>query len=501
MAAAVIACWLALCSLAAVRADEPPVGSRWTWGPGASTLRQTVRWRGLPLHGPLVQLELMNRDRLSGELRGLTDESVEFRTTGGGTVQFSRTALLGLQQSAEWDIVEFRPASCGSGTSPCEFAAPPPEGRLTGWLDADVESVDVLCEVALGPWSHRFGNKILRNQTMPHRTPQRVLLEWRGGRVRLFLAGRLIADGRAPAHIGPLVVTPGKGVVFQDAALTRPRTSPIAVSRPLALPLVRLVDGGELAAEHMRLVDGELELESEGAATRWQWSEWKSINWPAARQGVPARPVSGWLVELELQPLAEHPGGTPDRLTGAITRADETGLWLAHPLLGHLPMAWSAIRQLTLRGWGRATPLQLGPVHLGDEIRLDLRSPTPVGHRLAGDFPASKCWNGRLWIEFDHVDLEPAGPDTPPGSPFLAELRAGRLVTQLNLNQQRLATLNTRIRWKADVTRPERLTIPLPRSLLQPGDNTWELREHPRDAAGGYDDWELWNLILYETWP
>jgi hypothetical protein len=444
---------------------------------------------------------LLNRDRLSGELRSLTDSSVEFRTIGGSILQFSRAALLSLRQSAEWDVVGFRPGPCGSGTSPCKFASPPSEGRLIGWLQADVESRDVHCEVALGPWSHRFRHNVLQNQSTPHRTLQRVLVEWRGGRVRLYLAGQLIADDRASTVIEAIVVTPGEGVVFQDAVLTRPRTNPIAVTRPLELPLVGLVDGGELAAEHVRLADGELELESDSAATRWQWSEWKSIGWPVPRQNVPARPVSGWLVELEMQPLAEHPGETPDRLTGAITRADETGLWLAHPLLGHLPIAWSAIRQLTLRGWGRATPLRLGPVHLGDEIRLDLRSPIPIGHRLNGLVSHEDSWKGRARLELDHVDLEPSGPETPPGSPFLAELHAGRLVTQLNMNQQRLATLNTRIRWKADVTRPARLTIPLPRSLLQPGDNSWELREHPRNAAGGYDDCELWNLILYETWP
>lgn len=501
MAAAVIACWLALGGLAELRADEPSDGGRWNWGSGATTLRQTVQWRELPIHGPLVQLELLNRDRLSGELRGLTGESVEIRAIGGSIVQFSRAALLGLQQSAERDVVEFRPGSCGSGTSPCEFASPPPEAQLSGWLRADLESHDVHCEISLGPWSHRFRNNVLRKQSTPHRTHQRVLLEWRGGRVRLFLAGQLIADDRAPAVIGTIVVTPGAGAVFQDAVLTRPRTNSIAVTRPLELPLVGLVDGGELAAEHVRLADGELELESDGAATRWQWSEWRSIGWPAPKRSVPVNAVSGWLVELELQPLAEHPGETPDRLMGAITRADETGLWLAHSLLGRLPIAWSAIRQLTLRGWGRATPLRLGPVHLGDEIRLDLRSPIPIGHGLTGLVSHEDSWMGRAWLELDHVDLEPAGAETPPGSPFLAELRAGRLVTHLNMNQQRLATLNTRIRWKADVTRPARLTIPLPRSLLQPGDNSWELREYPRNAAVGYDDWELWNLILYETWP
>lgn len=501
MAAAVITCWLALGCLAEVRAGEPSVGGRWTWGPGAATWRQTTLWRELPIRGPLVQLEFLNRDRLSGGLRRLTDLSLEFRTTGGSSVQFPRAALLGLRQSAEWDVMEFRRGSCGTSTSPCDFAAPPREGRLSGWLQLGAESDDELCSISLGQWSFLVLKNALRSSNASRRTPQRVLLDWRGGRVRLFLAGQLIADNRAPADIEAIVITPGAGVFFQDAVLARSRTSPVTESRPLDLPLVGLADQGELAAEHMQIVDGELELESDGAATSWPWSEWKSIAWPAPKDNIPAHSVSGWLVELELQPLAEYPGESPDRLTGAITRADETGFWLAHPLLGHLPIAWSAVRRLTLRGWGTATPLKLGPVHLGDEIRLDLRSPTPVGHRLAGDFPASKCWNGRLWIEFDHVDLEPAGPDTPPGSPFLAELRAGRLVTQLNINQKPLVALNTRIRWKTDAAHPERLTIPLPRSLLQPGDNTWELREHPRNAAGGYDDWELWNLILYEMWP
>ncbi|WLD13140.1 hypothetical protein [Planctellipticum variicoloris] len=501
MAAAVITCWLALGGLAEVRADDPSDGGRWSWGPGAATLRQTTLWRELPIRGPLVQLELLNRDCLSGELRRLTDESIEFRTISGSTVQFPRAALLGLQQSAEWDVLEFRRGSCGTSTSPCEFAATPREGRLSGWLQLGAESVDELCSISLGQWSFRVRSNVRRITSVDRRLPQRLTLDWRGGRVRLFLAGQLICEDRAPFDADPVVVTPGDGVDFQDAILARPRNHPVTKSHPLALPLVGLADGEELAAEHVQIVDGELELESDGAATRWPWSEWKSIAWPAPRDNIPAHPVSGWLVELELQPLAESPGETLDRLTGAITRADGTGLWLAHPLLGRLPIAWSAVRRITLRGWGTATPLRLGPVHLGDEIRLDLRSPTPIGHRLAGHFPAPKFWNGRLWIELDHSELEPAGAETPPGSPFLAELRAGGLLTDLSINQQPLAPLNSRIRWKADVARPERLTIPLPRSLLQRRDNSWELREHPRNAAGGYDDWELWNLILYETWP
>lgn len=501
MAAAVITCWLALGGVAEVRADEPSVGGRWTWGPGAATWRQTTLWRELPIRGPLVQLEFLNRDRLSGELRRLTDLSLEFRTSGGSTVQFPRAALLGLQQSEQWDVIEFRRGSCGTSTSPCEFAAPPREGRLSGWLQLGAESDDELCRISLGQRSFRVLKDALRSSNASRRPPQRVLLDWRGGRVRLFLAGQLIADNRVPADIEAIVITPGAGVVFQDAVLTRPCTSPVTESRPQELPLVGLADQGELAAAHVRILDGDLELESDGAAIRWPWSEWKSIAWPAPKDNIPAHPVSGWLVELELQPLTESPGETPDRLTGAITCADETGLWLAHPLLGHLPMAWSAVRRLTLRGWGTATPLRLGPVHLGDEIRLDFRSPTPVGHRLAGNFLAPKFWNGRLRIELDHSDLEPGGAETPPGSPLLAELRAGGLLTDLNINQQPLAPLNSRIRWKSNVARPERITIPLPRSLLQPGANSWELSEHPRNAAGGYDDWELWNLILYETWP
>lgn len=501
MATAVITCHLVFSGLPSLWANEPADGGRWSWGPGATTLRQTTVWRELPIHGPLVQLELLNRDRLSGELRRLTNLSVEIRTARGSTVQFPRAAMLGLRQSAEWDVVEFRRGLCGTSTSPCEFAAPPREGRLSGWLQLGAESDDELFSISLGQWSFRVAKDVRRSSSAPRRIPQRVILDWRGGRVRLFLAGQLIADNRAPADIEAIVIAPGAGVVFQDAVLARSRTNPVTESRPLDLPLVGLADQGELAAAHVRIVDGDLELESDGAATRWPWSEWKSIAWPAPKDNIPAHPVSGWLVELELQPLAEYPGETPDRLTGAITRADETGLWLAHPLLGRLPIAWSAVRRLTLRGWGTATPLRLGPVHLGDEIRLDLRSPTPVGHRLAGNFPAPKFWNGRLRIELDHSDLEPAGAETPPGSPFLAELRAGGLLTDLSINQQPLAPLNSRIRWKSDVARPERLTIPLPRSLLQPGDNSWELSEHPRNAAGGYDDWELWNLILYETWP
>lgn len=486
---ALVVGWLALaCTL--LKAGDAPDSRGWTW-------RQPVVWRDLPLHGPLVQLELLNRDRLSGEMLKLGDATVELRTAGGCLLQFPRLAVLSVGQSTRWDVMEFRPGTCGETGSPCRFEDLPPRGRLTGWLQTTTAGVARPGVISLGTWTSPLDGTASRRPHAYHR----LMFDWNEERVRLYLDGALLADEPAPVHRAGLSVQPAERMTFRDVVLTQPRARPSATLRPLDQPLVALDDGSELAAATVRLVDGELELTADGAAARWNWSSWQAIAWPAPAEPVPAHPVSGWLVELELQPLTESPGEPPDRLTGAITRLDAAGFRLQHALLGSLPLRWRDVRSLTLRGWGTATPLRLGPVHLGDEIRDDLRSPLPLGDRLSGLFPWKPTYSRRMWLELDHADLEPAGPATPPASPFLAELRAGQLVTQLLVNQIPLGTINEHLRWKASPSRPERLAIPLRAGLLQPGANSWELRERPQQAGSGYDDWELWNLMLYEAWP
>lgn len=478
------------------------------------TWQQPTLWRELPSRTPLVQLELLTRDRLTGELLRLDEQTTELRIAHGVRLQFPTSSLLGLQQLTAWDVIDFRGAARSASAE--HWPTAPAAGRWSGWLSLSAQSDTAqLVRWQLGNWFCQLTPHTVQWETagrvrelpwsfsiLPGQS-LRFELTWQPGRVQLVGNGHLLFDEPRPLSdeletVG-LNVTPGPAVHLTSMTVSRPAQVVYPPGRPLVHPILGLSDGQELTADKIKLQDGELALLVDQVSLNLPWSAWKSLTWPIAAAPRPGREVSGWLVELELQPLRESPGEPPDRLCGALVAMDALGCRLAHGQLGEIPLSWSAICQLRLRGWGTATPLRAGPVHLGDEVRMDLRSPTPAGTRLAGAFIAPRSLFGSAWLEFAQSDLEPAGADTPRASPFLAELRSGQLATRLALNGRDLGPLNRHMTWKARPEQPQQVLVPLPPGLLRHR-NHWKLTQSPATPSGGYDDWELWNPTVIQIW-
>jgi hypothetical protein len=144
---------------------------------------------------------------------------------------------------------------------------------------------------------------------------------------------------------------------------------------------------------------------------------------------------------------------------------------------------------------GRSQVIDARCVHLGDSIRADFRRPRPDGTSWRGEFEWTFDTDDRderrsISLTLDAADLEPSHPDTPPGSLFLKELRAGRLITEVVLNGQAVGELNRLIHFKASSDKPDRLRCLLPRESLRPGTNTLELRLRPLTGSSPTSGWK-----------
>lgn len=231
---------------------------------------------------------------------------------------------------------------------------------------------------------------------------------------------------------------------------------------------------------------------------------WRDLDEFALRQ--PDRSVAGQSVpvglwaEIELQSYVDRPMQPADRITAAITQVHKDCLVVAHPWLGEIAIGWDQVARLTPLFYGRSKTVDGRRLHLGDSIRADFERPIPDGTdwRVEFEIPTSE-WqrDSDVWLTLDVTELEPSGPGTPPASPFLKELRAGRLLTEVHLNDEPAGDLNRWIRFRAAPNHPERIRCRLPASLLHEGTNTIMLRQVSlKGSTMTYDNCELSNLRI-----
>ena len=236
----------------------------------------------------------------------------------------------------------------------------------------------------------------------------------------------------------------------------------------------------------------------------WPWSRLAGVAFRSAERPVssPLSLTSGIVARLDWQPFVDRPQLPTDRLTVTILAVDRETLLVTHPWLGEFLVPWRSLQRVTPLFVGRTQVLDARRVHLGDSIRADFRRPRPDGTSWHGEFEGKFDPQGDVWLSLDAADLEPSHLDTPPGSPFLKELRAGRLVTEVVLNGQPVGDLNRLVRFKASPEKPDHLRYPLPRESLRPGTNTLELRQRPLTENGSdFDDWEFSNVRLEVRGP
>lgn len=221
------------------------------------------------------------------------------------------------------------------------------------------------------------------------------------------------------------------------------------------------------------------------------------------------RPVSaplgprGLCSQIRFQPTADRPGMQVDQLQGTITAADRDLLVFVHPWLGELAADWKDIANVEPIFYGQTIIADARHRHLGESIRLDLQRPVPDGTDWTIEFalPEPVPERAEFWLSLDVVELEPSGPSTPLASPYLKELRAGKLITKLDLNNQPAGDLNRWINDRAPVSRPATIRFQLPAHAVKSGSNSLVISQILLKELGTTDSCELSNLRIDVVTP
>lgn len=208
------------------------------------------------------------------------------------------------------------------------------------------------------------------------------------------------------------------------------------------------------------------------------------------RQTAPA--AIGSLATIEMQPFVDRPECPPEKWTVTITRSDAEQVTVVHPLIGELTFRWADIAQIQTDFFGQSFLLDGRRIHLGNSIRPEFQQPFPSGTSFQNTFRLKAIPNGQPFVSMDVSEMEAASSDAPPASPFLSELRDGKLVTELFINEHRVGDLNSLLRFKTKSPGSERLRIPFSRELLRSGQNTVRLSQKPlSDSHSEFDDCEI----------
>ena len=274
-----------------------------------------------------------------------------------------------------------------------------------------------------------------------------------------------------------------------------PRAMPI----PSTDDVVATHSGEEFFGRVSRFAPHGITLDGIAGEAAVPWSRVATVGFRASDRPLSglAAPREGLVARLECQPFVDRPQLLADRLTVTIIAFDRDGLTVSHPFLGEFPLSWRDISRIEPLFVGQDLVLDARRVHLGDSIRADFRRPLPDGTEWVSEFVLTSTPPGDVWLSLNAADLEPSGPDTPPGSAFLKELRAGRLLTDVIVNNQPVGDLNGRLRFRASPDQPERLRCLLPQDVLRAGANTLRLRQRPLTENGSdFDDCELSDLRL-----
>ena len=513
--------------------------------------------------GPLRQMELVGGDRISAEVVHWGDDSVTLRLTGGQTISLPTTAvetlsippgetellterfeshesLSGFIDETVRSDVTLSHIDAASGeralklapdSRPLVVACP---GELTAarvqfWFRAERASSAAIG----GRMTFLFGESSdassltveLDGSRLAVVNRQGLTARWTTQTVELRSGWHCLTTVLSPQRVLCLVdenlLAAGSGI---EAPLRAIRFAPrgemwiddLLISRlnEREFPLVRRLSqvddavashtGEELFGRVTRIMPQGITLDGIAGEATVPWSRVAAVGFRSAGRPLsgPAVPSEGVVARIESQSHVDRPQLLADRLTATIMGADRHGLLVSHPLLGKIPFSWRDIRRIEPLFVGRDLVLDARRVHLGDSIRADFRRPLPDDTEWRSEFVLTAKPRGDVWLSLNVADLEPRGPETPPGSAYLKELHAGRLLTEVIVNDQPVGDLNRRLRFRASPDQPERLRCQLPRESLRAGANTVRLRQRPLTENGSdYDDCELSDLRLELRMP
>jgi hypothetical protein len=206
--------------------------------------------------------------------------------------------------------------------------------------------------------------------------------------------------------------------------------------------------------------------------------------------------VTGEFAQIDLVPdVSCSIGGLAERfwIRSAIRQATDKGLVTQHPLLGDVTVGWMMIQRITPLFEGSYQLIDAGPRHLGNGHRESFSRVEPDGTELALQFQMK---NEQLalqtFLSADIAELIPSGDGTLRVTPFLDEVRAGFLSTEVFLNGELVGLLNDLITIQSPAIEPERVRMPLPARLMKVNGNMIHIRQKSeKDDATSFDDFEL----------
>ncbi len=325
-------------------------------------------------------------------------------------------------------------------------------------------------------------------------------------RTRLIVDDALIATSVTTAvsikaiRYGPVDLGSQNALLIDDLQILklRPTNDEERSYRPsIDRDIVTMETGDELFGRFVGLTGASVTLETVGRLRSIPWTRVTSIDWQQSSTAIKqaAGMKSGLVATVEMQPFVDRPECQPEKWTVTITRIDAKYLIAQHSLAGELRLNWSDVRRIVPLFAGQSYLVDARRFHLGNSIRTDFHRHLPDGTEIRGDFDLQTIPSGTPYFSLEVAELEAAGPDAPPASPFLAQLLAGNLVTEVFVNDQIIGQLNKQIRFKADVATPDRIRLKVPRDLLKPGQNTFQLRQRPLEPNGHeFDDGEIGNV-------
>ncbi len=498
---------------------------------------------------PLRQLELVTGEQLLVEFLWLDEDACEFRWHGhtrcrlplaairsvsnpAGAIDHwdesfedlppESTALSGRgawhsQRDSTWQRSVETPITVGeltlwrrmidpgagspAATLRCQFRESENTGKLVVIIRGDGS---VSCETPAS-WRKTFTQSL---RTSPDWT--RITVRWNANRCEVTLgdAVHTVFETDNVAFTG-VAIEPSRDKTTASAAvddlLLRECNADSAVrSMPVRAvedqDAVTLTTGDQLFGQFMDASPAE-SIKLHSPQGDWSGNGVDIIRLDFARRPLPAHfywPVQGWCFDFRSAPQDAVQGMT-ENLRGVRL----LGKTIAHPWLGE--MAWSPSPRIIIvpYGWGEFRWLEPDRHHLGDEIRSDLSVALPVGTSLTGQVQLDQRRQGNAWMVLDVAELEPSGPETLPTQPFLKTLRGGGLRTELVINDHIITDLNRLISIQTAAQNPQRVWVPIPRSVWQDGPNDWKLRQQPLSPTQlQYDDCEVGRVALWiPSWP
>lgn len=501
--------------------------------------------------GPVRQVKLLNGDRVLAEVVDWDGDVVNLRLRSGEVRSIDRTAIDSINSiSGERDRLhesfedpdaaaaraDFRPAIAadrldshdsasgrfslrlGQGLPEIDysFAESLAAGRMQLWFRiADLTAAGQLqigLQFAGQPsqnWTVVADARIARLQNVP---------ENRGGRLQPVplppgwhcLCVTFDADQALCAVDGSLLgVMPSPGPLrsIRLASTIDARVDDLLVSQrhsPLPPPAVASTDDcvsqwdDQQFGRVTRVSSDEIVLSSPAGVRLIRWTDTASVVLAQGDHPEVVRPQrSGLQAMIEFQPILGRSGQESDRICATILSADSRLVIVQHAWLGEFAIGWNQIARITPSFWGCVIPVDARLQHLGNSIRPDFRRPLPDGTAWNSKFVLSVQDLDRkpsVWLAVDVAELEPSGPGTPPASPFLKDLRSGRLLTHATINEHSAGDLNRWIRFRSTPAVPATLRVRLPSAAIRSGTNT--LCIHQSSLGSNYDNCELSNLRI-----